>query len=238
MIVRRNGSSQLLITQPDHASLAAHVIRKWRADRFADSVRRDVILLAVDQHDNGWLEVDAAPLRDPITGRVLDFIHAPDDVRQAIWPRGVERLGRQPSAAALVAHHAVHVYSHYRGNPRWLAIFDAMERTRDRYLRAAGMELDEMLHDYRFVRLGDLISLSFCTGVDIEGSHGGYQVRLDGSRVLVTPDPFDGATVPLEVRAREMVDHPFATDAEAAAAFASARLLTVSGTVVGTCANG
>jgi hypothetical protein len=233
MIVRRNGSSQLLITQPDHAALAAHVIRQWRADRFADSARRDVILLAVDQHDNGWLDVDAAPLRDPATGRVLDFIHAPDDVRQAIWPRGAARLGRQPYAAALVSHHAVHVYSHYRGNPRWLAFFDAMEGSRDRYLRAAAVELEEMLHDYRFVRLGDLISLSFCTGVDIEDSHSGYQVRLDGSRVLVTPDPFDGATVPLEVRAREMVDRPFATDAEADAAFASARLVTITGTVVG-----
>jgi Protein of unknown function (DUF3891) len=233
MIVRRNGLSQLLITQPDHAALAGHVIREWRADGFADSARRDLILLAVDQHDNGWLEVDAAPIRDPGTGRVLDFIHAPDDVRQAIWPRGVERLRMQPYAAALVAHHAVHVYNHYRGNPLWRAFFDAMERSRDRHLRAAAVELEQMLYDYRFVRLGDLISLAFCTGLDIHGRHGGYAVRLDGPRVIVTPDPFDGTTVSLEVRAREMLDRAFATDAEADAALASARLLTVTGTVVG-----
>jgi len=233
MIVRPNGSSQLLITQPDHAALAAHVIRHWRADGFEHSPRRDLILLAVDQHDNGWLEVDATPIRDPATGGIFDFIHAPDDVRQAIWPRGVERLGMHPYAAALVAHHAVHVYNHYRGNPRWLAFFDAMEGSRNRHLRAAALELDEMLHDYRFVRLGDLISLAFCTGVDIQGGHDGYEVRLEGPRVLVTPDPFGGATVSLEVRAREMLDRPFATDAEADAAFASARLLTVTGSVIG-----
>jgi hypothetical protein len=95
------------------------------------------------------------------------------------------------------------------------------------------VEVDEMLSDYRFVRLGDLISLAFCTGVDIQGRHGGYEVRLDGPRVIVRPDPFDGAAVSLEVRAREMPDRSFATDAEADAALASAPLLTVTGTVVG-----
>lgn len=48
-------------------------------------------------------EVDAAPLVDETTGRILDFIHAPDEVKRGVWPRAVERLRTMPYAAALVA---------------------------------------------------------------------------------------------------------------------------------------
>ena len=117
MIVRVNGSSQLLITQPDHAALAALVMRQWRAGGLLQAPRLSSILLAVEQHDNGWREVDAAPLVDGGTGRVLDFIGAPDEVRRAVWPRGVDRLAATPYAAALVAQHALHIYRRYRDNP-------------------------------------------------------------------------------------------------------------------------
>ena len=92
MIVRPAAGSHLLITQPDHAALSARIIRRWIADGFPTSPRRDVILLAVEQHDNGWQEIDDAPLVDPATGRLLDFMNAPDATRQGIWPRGVERV--------------------------------------------------------------------------------------------------------------------------------------------------
>ena len=117
MILRPNGSSQLLITQPDHAALAARVMRQWRADGLLQSPRLPSILLAVEEHDNGWREVDTAPLVDASTGRVLDFIGAPEEIRRPVWPRGVDRLADTPYAAALVAQHALHIYRRYRDNP-------------------------------------------------------------------------------------------------------------------------
>src|SRR5688572_29016028 len=115
MIIRSTGPTRLLITQRDHASLAAHIMRHWRADGFPEKQRQHVILLAIDAHDNGWREIDASPLVDPGTGRILDFVHAPDHVRRGVWPRGVARLATAPYAAALVAQHAIHVYRRYRG---------------------------------------------------------------------------------------------------------------------------
>ena len=37
--------------------------------------RRERILLAVGEHDNGWAELDGAPPVDPVTGQIYDFIH-------------------------------------------------------------------------------------------------------------------------------------------------------------------
>lgn len=204
MIIRPSGSSQLLITQPDHAALAARLMQHWSADGLPDSPRRPTILLAIREHDNGWREVDRSPIVDEATGRILDFVNAPEDVRRAVWPRGVGRLAHTPYAAALVAQHALHIYRRYRTAPAWSSFFGEMEAARARHLEAtSGATLDELLRDYFFLRIGDLASLTFCNGwTDAQSDDAGYTIRLEGSRLMVTPDPFAGRRVPLEVAAR------------------------------------
>ena len=74
MIVRSDLGSLLLITQPDHAHLAGRIMA--RALALQAHPRRDSILLAVTEHDNGWAEPDAEPIIGP-SGDVADFISAP-----------------------------------------------------------------------------------------------------------------------------------------------------------------
>src|SRR5437899_706682 len=117
MIVRQAGANLYLITQPDHAHLAARIIE--HAVALTAHPRRDAILLAVAEHDNGWAEEDAAPILNPATGQLADFINAPPVVRQRVWPRAVERVGQHPWTAALVAEHAVVVYDRFRSEDGW-----------------------------------------------------------------------------------------------------------------------
>lgn len=234
MIIRRPGSSQLLITQPDHAGQAGDIMERWHADGFPDSPRRSSILLAIKEHDNGWCEVDAAPIVDG-TGRILDFMAAPDTIRRDIWPRGVERLAATPYAAALVAQHALHVYGRYRTDPAWRSFFTDMEAARSRHLRAATPStLSDLLRDYLYLRVGDLVSLTFCTGwTDVQTDDGGYTVQFDGGRVIITPDPFAGAEVPLEIAARELPDRSFRSTSDAQSAFSRAPRVAVTGVASG-----
>jgi hypothetical protein len=233
MIVRREGSSLLLITQPDHAALAGRVMREWRGGGL-DSSRREDILRAVERHDNGWRELDECPIVDGANGRILDFISAPDAVRQGVWPRGIERLAQTPFTAALVAQHAFYVYSRYRGRPDWDAFFADMEARRTHHLaRVPGATLDELLRDYEAVRLGDLISLVFCNRWTEPQTEGSYTIRLDPEGVVVTPDAFGGRAVPIEIEARELPDRPFASADDAQHAFDAAPRRRLSGRVVG-----
>ena len=233
MIVRRSESAVLAITQPDHAALAGRVMREWRHG-LPESPRRDDILRAIDEHDNGWREVDQAPIVDASTGRLLDFINAPDDVRQGVWPRGIERLDPFPYSAALVAQHAIHIYHRYRDKPGWDNFFSDMEARRARHLsNAPDRSMDELLRDYRFVRIGDLISLVFCNAWTEPQTEGEFTIRLDGDRVVVSPDPFEGRQVLVEVRAVELPDRPFASPTEANRAFDAGPRRRVSGVVCG-----
>src|SRR3989442_1479956 len=132
MIVRARPYVLQLITQVDHAHLARGIME--RCVPLAARARRDAILHAIGEHDNGWAEEDAAPFVDPATGGVADFVHVPLGVRQRVWPRAVSRLGDDPWAAALVAHHAVTVYDRYRADPDWTSFLAGMASSRDAFL--------------------------------------------------------------------------------------------------------
>lgn len=231
MIVRTARDVVHLITQPDHAHLARLVME--RCVPLVDRPRRASILHAIDEHDSGWAEADTAPIVNPGTGNVVDFVHAPLRVRQAGAPRAIARLADDPWAAALVAQHAITVYDRFRSEPDWRSFFAEMEAVRSARLRTSGLSLDDLAADYAFVRLGDLISLAFCTGWTDEERFAGWTVQLSGTCVVVAPDPFGGAKVPIEIDAREIRNQPFRSDAQLLAALSRAKTTRLRGEVAG-----
>lgn len=232
MIVRQARGELYLVTQPDHAALARRVMERWRP--LEDHPRRDVILLAIGEHDNGWREADSAPLVDHTTGGVADFVHVPLDVRQGVWPRGVNRTATtHPWAGALIAHHALYVYQRYRTDPAWSWFFDEMAALEARLVEAGGLTMEALAADYEFLRLGDLVSLAFCAGWTDEQRHAATTMQLAGDRLLVAPDPFGGDTVPLAVPARVLTDHPYASDEDLREACRMAPTIELTGVATG-----
>ena len=236
MIVRQTSDALQLITQSDHARLAGAIMQHGVA--LAEHPRRSSILLAIAEHDNGWAEPDAAPLIDPATGVPLDFISAPIAVRQGVWPRGVARLTHDPWAAALVAQHAIAIFDRYRGDPAWTPFFAEMETMRHAMLDVGPVlsdlpSMNDLVADYRFLGLGDLISLTFCNGWTDVQRFDSWTIRLSGSHVFVSPDLFDGNTIPIGIEAREIRQRggPFRSDAELCDALATAPATRLEGVI-------
>ena len=162
MIVRPASDGIHLITQPDHAHLARRIME--HAVALSGRPRRDSILHAIGEHDNGWAEADGSPTLDPECGDVMDFVSAPLSVRHGVWPRGIARLADDPWAAALVAQHVLTVYDRYRSDSAWTAFFAEMKTARMRMLRAAAMRLAEV---------AESASCSPNLGVSYSGGGGG-----------------------------------------------------------------
>lgn len=228
MIVRPTRSRDVhLITQPDHAHLAGRIMRHSPA--LCAAPRAGEILRAIAEHDNGWAEPDAAPRRDPETGEILDFVNAPVQVRHDVWPRAVGRLSSDAWTAALVAHHAISVYDRYRADPAWGTFFARMREHRDAMLATSGGAFDDLERDYVWVRLGDLVSLTFCTGWTDAQHVAGWTVRLENHRVRVTPDPFDGVEVGFGVGARRLPRRAYPSDAALEHALRDAQAVELRG---------
>ena len=164
--------------------------------------RRHSILHALEAHDDGWVEDDAAPTVSP-DGKVIDFVSAPVGDRQANSLRGLGLVAEDAWAAALIAQHRLTVYDRFRPDPEWMLFFAEVQEALDGFLRASGGSAEELVVDYPFLRIGDLLSLAFCTGRPEEHRFGKWAVRLCGTRAMVTPDVFDGAEIPMEVKAME-----------------------------------
>lgn len=229
MIVRADGGQLLLITQPDHAHLAGRIMA--RCEPLRDHPRRGAILRAVAEHDGGWTVPDTAPMLVPGTDRVADFISAPTPIRTGVWPRGVALLDAEPWAAALVAEHALTVYGRFRDDDAWRPFFDEMTTLRDRMVARSESSLDEVAADYPYVRLGDLISLTFCTYSNDLSQFGEFSVTRDGDDVTVAPDLFGGSRVEFEVEARRLSRSSFGSDAELQRAYADAAHVMLRGSV-------
>jgi hypothetical protein len=228
VIVRQTERGAVLITQPGHAHLAGRIMEHCVA--LVDHPRRRSILLACAEHDGGWIEPDNDPRVDPSTGRVVDFMTAPASIKQAVWPRAIARLDDDPWAAALVAQHAITVYGRLRDDPEWLSFFVQMAAARDRLAEKSGQTPADLEADYPFVRLSDLISLTFCNAWTERQSFGPWTVYGTGTHVVVTPNPF-GAQVDFAIEATQLASGTFTTDQELRAALASGQVITLAGSV-------
>jgi hypothetical protein len=232
MIVRHQDGRILLITQPDHAHLAGRVMSNCAA--LKNHPRRESVLRAVAEHDAGWAVEDASPHVDRSLGSVLDFIHVFTEVRQGVWPRSVGTLAERDAwAAALVAQHAITVYARLRASNEWSSFFGEMAAMRDELLLQTGGSEDDLEADYVYVRLGDLISLAFCTGSDDLNQFGEWRVALRGNRVTVTPDLFDGAQIPMAISAMEIPARKYRSDEELREVLRYPRTITLHGIVSG-----
>jgi Protein of unknown function (DUF3891) len=238
MIIRTSGEHLLLITQPDHARLAADIASAWEADGFATNPRRPILLLATREHDNGWIEPDSAPEIDPTSGRPYDFLSAPSVTKQAVWPRAVERLELvDPLAAAFVAEHALTVLNDYRSNPAWRSFFDRLTTSRNALLKRCNIDTrqarGEFTRDYRLLYLADYLSLAFCNLWSRSCDASGYRFGMQDNELQVSPDPFSGRRVDLSVSARRIPNCRYASTADMRRALAHGETVCVSGMAVG-----
>ena len=118
MIRRDAGADWLLITQPDHAAVAATLAAHVGGRRFAPLLaQRQSVLSAIAAHDDGWHpHDDDAPTLDD-HGRPLDVFEAPRSVALPAWSGSTERatVAAGPYAGLLVSLHGLSLSIHAAG---------------------------------------------------------------------------------------------------------------------------
>lgn len=236
MIIRDAGSEWLLITQPDHAALAGRLMRQWQIGTLPTRATREAALFATDMHDIGWAQEDAAPSIEPGTGRPCDFVHLAASRRQDVWRRAIAVLAHESTyTAALVAQHAITVYRRFLRDPEWTGFFAEMDRARDHWYGAdarpdgsTGGPLDpqgadrlQFLTDYGTLALGDLASLIICHGWTDVHEQEAMQLQMIDDTLVITPDPFDGRVIDLEIPHRRIAARAYASDDDLRAAWTS-----------------
>ena len=100
-------------------------------------------------------------------------------------------------------------------------------------VRASALSLEDLATDYPYVRLADLISLTFCVGWTEPQRFEDYTVSRLASRIAVTPEIFAGKTIPIAVPVIEIPNQPYSSNARLHAAIADGRAGVLNGEVCG-----
>jgi hypothetical protein len=231
MIVVPEDSTYRLITQPDHAHLAAEILALWRRDGLPAHPRRKDLLFAAREHDNGWREADAAPRWDSGAGRPHDFLTLPTPDRIEIWERGTCRFATErPYAALLITRHARNLLGGRRGEAGWDGLLDFLADFERGLSEETGVPEDELMEDYRWVEIADQISLIACAGRREPVARHGFRIapaaagHTGGGAVAVglAPFPLAGATT-FRVACRRIPTRDYRGDADLGGELAAAR---------------
>ena len=223
MIVAADGDRLRFVTQPDHARLAGELVRLWRTDGLPDHPRRDELLFAVREHDNGWREADAAPRVDAPTGRPADFLAFPPAERREVWRRSTARYAAtHPYAALLITEHALALLADREGGAEGTAFLAALADRRLELQLATRVGAEELAADYRFLQLADGIALAACAGWREPFERAGMRVEARDSGLLLRPFPLTGSTT-FKVPCRSIPDRRYQGDADLGGTLAAAR---------------
>ena len=223
MIVAEDRGELLLVTQPDHARFAAQLLALWRRRELRQHPRRELLIAAVREHDNGWRETDAAPRIDRSTGHPYDFRKLPAGPRRELWRRGVERFsGTTPYTALLAAKHSYELHRDRRADPGWAAFLDQLAERLEELLAAAQLDAAELHADYRWLELADALSLAVCCRSTAPVVRDGLTARLSDGELEIEPFPLAGATT-FEIPCRRIADRRYQGEADLARGLGSAR---------------
>lgn len=239
MIARQEGDGWTLIRQMDHAAHCAELAREWRAGPFGPDSVSASLEYAAGYHDLGWTEIDKQPEIDA-EGRPRNFTQI-DEARHTEFYSGAVRTiaVTDPYAAYLVSLHASGLYSRRYGwaglKPvDWTTIGpdgEALLKGEGRFrvdlfesITPQELEFEAVWRNYMLLETLDYLSLLTCFGLEssacgpvptVAGRWDQLSIRrLGTSEVELTPFPFSGDRVEVEVECVHLERPRFGSDDE------------------------
>jgi hypothetical protein len=245
-VIRRDSAdSWLLISQLEHARIAAEITAAWGGPSVPPLPVPEWLVPAIRRHDDGWTDWERAPTILPETGAPRDFTEMPMPVATRIWSRSIDvcaapQSGGSPLGALSVSRHFCHLAEHARNHRS-----DAGDRSAaEQFLReqadrqcawretlstqvstSAAASLEEQ--GYRAVQFFDRLSLWLCCAartVPAEIASGPFVIRLlpQDASIALAPWPLQQEDARLEVDAAVLPRQRFDNDTQLRAALAAA----------------
>ena len=232
MIRREAGRSWLVISQMDHARIAAEIAAGWGNGDVPPLPWPQILVPAIRHHDDGWKEWEVEPQVDPATGGPRHFTEMPMPEATAIWSRSIEQAAKQnPLSGLWVSKHFAHLATQARPARRADKIeksaidqFLIGQKTLRSSFRRAALSMFEGIPEleagietgFKWLQFFDALSLWLCCAAVTEPT----TLSLPGDRqltaqpqttenIVLTPWPLKPMLLSISLLARRIVAHPY-----------------------------
>jgi hypothetical protein len=165
MIIRETTQSYVFVAQHDHATLSGQLAAHWKEESFWRNAYNEDTLLAIYEHDRGWLGLDNSPALDEETQKPYSFLNYPPEKKLAHYQLGVNEVEVLNPYAAILC--GLHYVSFMKNNTPLETAFIAHEQARQHRLKdqlQLHAAADEVLLQYHFhlLQFFDDLSLYLC----------------------------------------------------------------------------
>lgn len=196
MIVLKSRAEAIGITQEDQAAFSAALLEEWNDQSLKHEPRREQIIRATRECNNGFREYDAAPRIDPKTNLPVDYRKITPEEINEIWMRASERLlDDDPYVALLITHHAYTLHEHTQNRTGvWKDFFITLAQRRGRIRDELGLTHNDIEHGYSYLRMANWFAKSYLTkpklGSEKPVIYAGYKVTRADDELRIRPFPF------------------------------------------------
>lgn len=167
MIIFEREESYIIVAQNDHAKVSKEIAENCKDDYFFSEKRKKEVILAIQEHDRGWIDPDASPIWNDKTGEPYSFIDYPTDLKTFFYKKGLDEVEEMSKYAALLCslHYASFVQDAEESTVQ--EFWNGEKQRQDRLSRELGFEGDEdkkktMMYHLDLLKFSDFISLFIC----------------------------------------------------------------------------
>ncbi|OIJ12783.1 hypothetical protein BKP35_09385 [Anaerobacillus arseniciselenatis] len=165
MVVTENDKEKILLfEQHEHAKACGDFAEAWRDEYFIEKKKRDEVVYAIVEHDNGWIELDEKPSLNKKTQMPYSFINYPLKPKLKAYTNGINRVEDIDNYAALLC--SLHFSSFFEGytNGRGEGFLKQERRRQQRLMEKLNINKKDraLQFHYELLQFCDNLSLYLC----------------------------------------------------------------------------
>lgn len=167
MIIFEQNESFVMVAQHDHALVSGEMAQNWKDDYFPALEKKQDVLIAVREHDRGWIDLDAAPLWDHIHQRPYSFMNYPVAHKIASYKKGIDEVCKMNKYAGLLCSLHFASFIDYTTDPEFTHFWNAEKIRQEQLYREldfeeSGNKEKNLFYHLDILKFCDNLSLYIC----------------------------------------------------------------------------
>ncbi len=196
MIIMEREQSYFMVTQNDHAKIAGVIAQNCKEDYFLDRKQTKEVLLAIHEHDRGWIELDTSPVWNDQTEKPYSFIDYPIVLKISFYKKGLDEVEKMNKYAGLLCSLHYSSFIQDDSEPVVREFWNEEEQRQNQLLKELQIVGDEdkneaLMYHLDLLKFCDYLSLYICLNEpgDNERKHPFFQNGFPQLFPFVTDKP-------------------------------------------------
>jgi hypothetical protein len=167
MIIMEKKQNYFMVTQNDHAKIAGEIALNCKEDYFFDDNRTQEVLLAIQEHDRGWIELDTSPVWNDKTEKPYSFIDYPTVLKISFYKKGLDEVEKMSKYAGLLCSFHYSSFLQDASEPAVREFWNGEKQRQERLSKELGLVENEdkketLMYHLDLLKFCDYLSLYIC----------------------------------------------------------------------------